>query len=241
MNNRLRELQERVYRANMELFERGLVVYTFGNASGIDRESGVVAIKPSGVDYQDLTPRSMVLLDLEGNRLGGEYNPSSDTRTHLVLYRAYPGIGGVAHTHSRYATAWAQARQPLPCFGTTHADYFHGEIPCTGVIEDGRLRRDYEEETGNLIVDTLRGVDVEHMKAVLVACHGPFTWGMDPGEAVFISVMLEEVARMGLYTRMLDPQAGGIKRALLDKHYLRKHGAGAYYGQPGGGGPSGGA
>jgi L-ribulose-5-phosphate 4-epimerase len=233
VNDRLRELQERVYRANMELFDKGLVIYTFGNVSGIDRESGVVAIKPSGVGYQALTPRSMVLLDLEGNRLEGEYNPSSDTRTHLVLYRAYPGIGGVAHTHSRYATAWAQARKPLPCFGTTHADYFHGEIPCTGVIEDGRLRRDYEEETGNLIVDTLRGVDVEHMKAVLVACHGPFTWGRDPGEAVFISVMLEEAARTGLYTRLLEPRAGGIKQTLLDKHYLRKHGAGAYYGQPG--------
>ena len=232
-NDRVKDLRERVYRANMELFDKGLVVYTFGNVSGIDRHSGLIAIKPSGVDYHKLTPRSMVLLDLEGNRLEGECNPSSDTRTHLVLYRTYPWIGGVAHTHSRYATAWAQARKPLPCFGTTHADYFYGEVPCTGVIDDHRLRRDYEEETGNLIVETLRGVDVEHMKAVLVACHGPFTWGKDPREAVYLSVMLEEAARTGLYTRGLQPRAGGIKRALLDKHYLRKHGKDAYYGQPG--------
>jgi L-ribulose-5-phosphate 4-epimerase len=232
-SDKIKMLREQVYRANLELVEKGLVIYTFGNVSGIDRESGTVAIKPSGVDYDRLTPGSMVLLDLDGNTLGGDFNPSSDTKTHLVLYRRFPEIGGIAHTHSRFATSWAQARRPLPCFGTTHADYFYGTIPCTEVIDDERLKRDYEEETGSLIVDTVGGMDIEYMKAVLVACHGPFTWGKDADEAVYMSVMLEEVAASGLNTVLLSPDAEPIKKALLDKHYLRKHGPGAYYGQPG--------
>jgi len=228
---RLRKLREAVYRANMELVKRGLVTYTFGNASGIDRQSGIVAIKPSGVEYEKLCPENMVLVDLKGRRVEGEYNPSSDTKTHLKLYQAFDDIGGVVHTHSTFATAWAQARKPLPCFGTTHADYFYGEVPCTDVITDDMIRRDYEEETGNLIIDTFRDRDYHSMPAVLVACHGPFVWGKDPEEAVYLSVMLEEVARTGLLALLLSPELKGIKQALLDKHYLRKHGVDAYYGQ----------
>jgi len=230
-----KELRERVYRANRELNARGLVVYTFGNASGIDRKSGMVAIKPSGVDYGNLAPDNMVLMDLDGTVVEGTYNPSSDTKTHLVLYRAFDDIGGVVHTHSRYATAWAQARKDLPAYGTTHADYFYGDVPCTDVISNERIRRDYEEETGNLILDTFRNRDHRSMKAVLVACHGPFVWGKDPEEAVYLSVMLEECARMGYMTSGLNPEIGPIKRELLEKHYLRKHGKNAYYGQKGGG------
>jgi L-ribulose-5-phosphate 4-epimerase len=215
----------------VELNERGLVVFSFGNASGIDREIGVVAIKPSGVDYGELSPDNMVLLDPNGKILEGELNPSSDTKTHLRLYRAFGGIGGVVHTHSRYATAWAQARRPLPCLGTTHADYFYGEVPCTEVISDAAIARDYEDETGALIVDTFRNADPALVKAVLVASHGPFTWGKDPAEAVFVSAMLEEIARMGAFSLLLNPEAGNMKQTLLDKHYLRKHGKNAYYGQ----------
>lgn len=228
---RLKRLREAVYRANMELVKRGLVIYTFGNASGIDRPSGIVAIKPSGVEYEKLCPENMVLVDLKGRKVEGDYNPSSDTKTHLKLYQAFGDIGGVVHTHSTFATAWAQARKPIPCFGTTHADYFYGEVPCTGVITDDMIRRDYEEETGNLIVDTFRDKDHRSMPAVLVACHGPFVWGKDPEEAVYLSVMLEEVARTGLLALLLSPELKGIKQTLLDKHYLRKHGVDAYYGQ----------
>ena len=228
---RIAELRESVYRANIALNEKGLVVYSFGNASGFDRESGLVAIKPSGVDYGELSPANMVLLDLDGRIVEGDLNPSSDTKTHLRLYRAFEGIGGVVHTHSRHATAWAQAMRPIPCLGTTHADYFHGEIPCTEVISDERIARDYEDCTGALIVDTFKPLDHASMKAVLVACHGPFTWGKDPKEAVFMSVMLEEIARMSMFSALLNPGAGNIKRTLLDKHYLRKHGKNAYYGQ----------
>ncbi|MBN2324446.1 MAG: L-ribulose-5-phosphate 4-epimerase AraD [Spirochaetes bacterium] len=227
----LSELKRRVYEANMELSERGLVVYTFGNASEIDRERGIVAIKPSGVDYSTLGPEQIVLVDLNGKRVEGELNPSSDTRTHCRLYREWEGIGGIVHTHSRYATAWAQAKRPLPCFGTTHADYFYGEVPCTEVIGDKAIERDYEEETGVQIVDAFAGIDCRHMKAVLVACHGPFVWGADAREAVYLSVMLEEVATTGFFTVLLDPESKGIKKSLLDKHYLRKHGKDAYYGQ----------
>ncbi len=228
---RLKRLREDVYRANMEIVEKGLVIFTFGNVSGIDRASGIVAIKPSGVDYGELSPANMVLLDLQGNIVEGDFNPSSDTKTHLKLYNAFEEIGGVVHTHSRYASSWAQARKSLPCFGTTHADYFYGEIPCTDVISDGSIAKDYEDETGALIVDTFREKDYRSIKAVLVACHGPFTWGKDVGEAVFISAVLEEVARMGSLTIELNPDSTGIKPALLDKHYLRKHGKDAYYGQ----------
>jgi L-ribulose-5-phosphate 4-epimerase len=228
---RIKRLRDEVCRANLELVERGLVIFTFGNASGIDRESGIVAIKPSGVDYGELSPENMVLLDLQGSILEGDFNPSSDTKTHLKLYNAFGEIGGVVHTHSRYASAWAQAKRALPCLGTTHADYFYGEVPCTALISDGAIGRDYEEETGTLIVDTFRELDYRHVRAVLVACHGPFTWGRDVEEAVFNSAMLEEAARMGYLSVMLNEEAGNIKQTLLDKHYLRKHGKDAYYGQ----------
>ena len=231
---RLKRLSEDVYRANMEIVEKGLVIFTFGNVSGIDRASGIVAIKPSGVDYGELSPANMVLLDLQGNIVEGDFNPSSDTKTHLKLYNAFEEIGGVVHTHSRYASSWAQARKSLPCFGTTHADYFYGEIPCTDVISDGSIAKDYEDETGALIVDTFREKDYRSIKAVLVACHGPFTWGKDVGEAVFISAVLEEVARMGFLSVTLNSDVKNIKQTLLDKHYLRKHGKDAYYGQGGG-------
>jgi L-ribulose-5-phosphate 4-epimerase len=230
-DSRIKKLREKVYRANMDLVERDLVIYSFGNASGIDRESGIVAIKPSGVDYKELTPDNMVLVSLEGKIMEGNLNPSSDTKTHLELYKAFKDIGGVVHTHSRHATAWAQAKRSLPCMGTTHADYFYGDIPCTAVISDGQIKSDYEKETGTLIIDTFKDIDYHAIKAVLVACHGPFTWGDDPKEAVFISDMLEEIARMNFMTILLNPGVKGIKQTLLDKHYLRKHGAHAYYGQ----------
>ena len=231
---RVKRLREDVYRANMEIVDKGLVIFTFGNVSGIDRASGIVAIKPSGVDYSELSPANMVLLDLQGNIVEGDFNPSSDTKTHLKLYNAFEEIGGVVHTHSRYASSWAQAGKSLPCFGTTHADYFYGEIPCTAVISDGSIAKDYEDETGAQIVDTFRERDYRSMKAVLVACHGPFTWGKDVGEAVFISAVLEEVARMGFLSVTLNSDVKNIKQTLLDKHYLRKHGKDAYYGQGGG-------
>jgi L-ribulose-5-phosphate 4-epimerase len=227
----LEQLKREVYEANIELSERGLVIYTFGNVSGIDRRKGIVAIKPSGVKYADLTPRSIVLVDLEGKAVEGKLNPSSDTKTHLKLYREWQDIGGVVHTHSRYATAWAQAKRPLPCFGTTHADYFYGEVPCTEVVEDRQIARDYEEETGVQIIERFRDIDHSSMKAVLVACHGPFVWGKDAKEAVYLSVMLEEVAEIALLSALLNPEAAGIKQTLLDKHYLRKHGKDSYYGQ----------
>jgi L-ribulose-5-phosphate 4-epimerase len=227
----MEQLKREVYEANLELSARGLVVYTFGNASGIDRRKGIIAIKPSGVEYADLTPRSIILVDLDGKVVEGKLNPSSDTKTHLKLYREWQDIGGVVHTHSRYATAWAQAGKPLPCFGTTHADYFYGEVPCTEVIEDRQIARDYEEETGVQIIEAFRSIDHHHMKAALVASHGPFVWGKDAAEAVYLSVMLEEVAWTGFFTVLLNPEAAGIKSTLLDKHYLRKHGKDAYYGQ----------
>ena len=226
-----RRLQELVCRANLELRELGLVVATFGNASGIDRESGTVFIKPSGVGYESLSPQNMVAVSLEGRVLETGLNPSSDTKTHLRLYRAFPEIGGVVHTHSRFATAWAQARRPLPCFGTTHADVFYGEVPCTAVMRDEQIRRDYEEETAVQILETFARLDYRSLPGVLVACHGPFTWGKTPELAVYHSQMLEEVARTGLYSLALAPRLRGVKRTLLDKHFLRKHGKDAYHGQ----------
>jgi len=232
-DKRIRKLKEDVYRANFELVEKNLVIYSFGNASGIDRESGIVVIKPSGVDYREIAPDNMVLVTLDGEVVESELNPSSDTKTHIELYKAFSDIGGVVHTHSLHATAWAQAKLPLPCLGTTHADYFYGEIPCTDVISDEQIARGYEKETGTLIVDTFKNIDYHTMKGVLVACHGPFTWGDDPQDAVFMSDMLEEIARMNFMSALLNPEAKNIKRTLLDKHYLRKHGENAYYGQKG--------
>ncbi len=224
-------LKEKVFEANMALVERGLVMHTFGNVSAVDRDKKVVCIKPSGVDYAKMKPQDMVLLDLEGQVLEGELKPSSDTKTHLALYKGFPDIGGVAHTHSGYATAWAQAKRPLPCLGTTHADHFYGPIPCTGALSEHRIQKDYEQETGKLIIETFKGIDYRHMKAVLVACHGPFTWGKDAAEAVFVSAMLEAVARTSFCSVLLKKDLKNIQQALLDKHYRRKHGAGAYYGQ----------
>ncbi len=228
---RVRRLREEVCAANKELVTRGLVISTFGNVSGIDKELGVIAIKPSGVDYAELTPRNIVLLDADGKRMEGDLNPSSDAKTHVRLYKAFPGIGGVVHTHSRYATSWAQAGLPLPCYGTTHADYFHGEVPCTEVITDAQISRDYEEETAVQIIDAFRALDPLEVPAVLVASHGPFTWGTDAFDAVHNAQMLEYAAEMAISTRLLNPAIQGVKKTLLDKHFLRKHGKNAYYGQ----------
>jgi L-ribulose-5-phosphate 4-epimerase len=230
---RVQKLREAAYRGNMELVKYGLVVATFGNASGIDRELGLIAIKPSGVDYDKMTARDMVLLDLGGKKIEGDLNPSSDTKTHVALYQAFPDIGGVVHTHSKYATAWAEARRPLPCLGTTHADYFHGEVPCTALITDTQISMDYEEETAVQIIEAFRGKNYAGMPAVLVASHGPFCWGKDPSEAAYHGFMLEYSAEMAFIAVTLNRRIKGIKKTLLDKHYLRKHGPKAYYGQRG--------
>ena len=225
------KLREEVCRANIKLYGSGLVTSTFGNVSGIDRKKSLIAIKPSGVPYKKLTPEDMVLIDLKGNKVEGRLNPSSDTKTHLELYRAFPDIGGVAHTHSTYATAWAQARKAIPCLGTTHADYFYGEVPCTEVISDSCISKDYELETGKLIANTFKSKDYHYVKAVLVACHGPFIWGKDTEEAVEISIILEEIAKSALYSLLINSPIDNIKKSLLDKHYFRKHGKRSYYGQ----------
>jgi L-ribulose-5-phosphate 4-epimerase len=227
----LDELKERVWEANMELPRKNLVICTFGNVSGIDRDRGVFAIKPSGVPYGELTPDSMVLVDLDNTVVEGTFKPSSDTKTHTVLYRNFPSIGGVVHTHSTYATVWAQAQKPIPCLGTTHADYIPGEIPCTAVMSDEQIMHDYEEETGNQILECFRKRSYEEIEMVLVACHGPFTWGVTPEKAVYNSVILEELAKIALYTMLLDPDVQPLKNSLLSKHYNRKHGTDATYGQ----------
>lgn len=229
----LEKLKEQVYLANMELPKRGLVTYTWGNVSGIDREKGLFVIKPSGVDYDLLKPDDMVVMDLQGNKVEGELNPSSDTKTHLVLYNAFPSIGGIVHTHSPYAVAWAQAGEDLPCYGTTHADYFYGSVPCARHLTQAELDEDYERNTGITIVETFRerGIDPKAVPAVLCYSHGPFTWGKDADQAVYHSVVLEECAKMGIFTRVLNPHAAPAPQRMLDKHYLRKHGPNAYYGQ----------
>ena len=233
IEEKILKLKEDVFNANIALSKSGLVMFTFGNVSGIESKSKIVAIKPSGVDYSKLKVEDIVLLDLDGNKIEGRLNPSSDTKTHLELYRSFDGIGGVVHTHSRFATAWAQAKKPLPCLGTTHADYFYGAIPCTDVIPNSQIIKDYERETGLLIVETFRKKKIEYTKmpACLVASHGPFTWGRDAAEAVEISIVLEEIAKMNFYTMFLNPASIDIKKELLDKHYFRKHGKNAYYGQ----------
>lgn len=229
----LEKLKEQVYLANMELPKRGLVTYTWGNVSGIDREKGLFVIKPSGVDYDLLKPDDMVVMDLQGNKVEGDLNPSSDTKTHLVLYNAFPSIGGIVHTHSPYAVAWAQAGEDLPCYGTTHADYFYGSVPCARHLTQEELDEDYERNTGITIVETFRerGIDPKAVPAVLCYSHGPFTWGKDADQAVYHSVVLEECAKMGIFTRVLNPHAAPAPQRMLDKHYLRKHGPNAYYGQ----------
>lgn len=226
-------LKQQVCEANLELPRRGLVTFTWGNVSGIDRENGLVVIKPSGVEYEHLTPDKMVVLDLEGNQLEGELNPSSDTKTHLELYKAFPVLGGIVHTHSSYAVAWAQAGQDIPCYGTTHADYFYGPIPCARHLTRDELDEDYEKNTGRVIVETFisRGVDPTAVPGVICHSHGPFTWGKDAAQAVYHAVVLEEVAKMALLTRQVNAGAAAAPQHLQDKHYLRKHGPNAYYGQ----------
>lgn len=227
------ELKREVWEANMELHSRGLVLYTWGNVSQIDRDRGVLAIKPSGVPYERLTADDMVVLDLENQRVEGRLNPSSDTRTHTHLYRHFADIGGVTHTHSTYATAWAQAQRDIPCFGTTHADYAYGAIPCTAVMSDRQIERDYEEQTGVQITDAFEGRKPLETPMVIVAGHGPFTWGKNAAESVYHAVVLEEIARMAYLTKVIDPSRGPLKQSIVDKHYLRKHGEDAYYGQDG--------
>ena len=227
----LKLLKEAVLEANLELSRRGLVIYTWGNVSGVSREEGLVVIKPSGVPYSELKLEHLAVLDLDGNQVEGKLKPSSDTPTHLVLYRAFPEIGGVVHTHSSWATSWAQAGRAIPALGTTHADYFYGEIPCTRDMTDEEIHGNYEAETGKVIVETFKGREVLHVPGVLVKGHGPFNWGRDPHEAVHNAVVMEEVAKMALITFVLSPAVGPKSEALLDKHFLRKHGPNAYYGQ----------
>lgn len=226
-----KELKRQVYEANMELVKRDLVIYTFGNVSQIDRDAGVIAIKPSGVSYENMSPEDMVLVDLENNIVEGTMRPSSDTKTHTHLYRHFDSIGGVTHTHSTYATAWAQAKQSIPCLGTTHADFVHGEIPCTGELTNSQIESDYEEETGVQITDTYKDKDPIAAPMVIVAGHAPFTWGKDAAQSVYHAALLEEIARMAYLTRTLNPSSDLLKKEVMDKHYLRKHGKNAYYGQ----------
>lgn len=227
----LEQLKAEVLAANLELQTRGLVIYTWGNVSGIDRERGLVVIKPSGVEYDAMTAGDMVVVDLEGRVVEGSLRPSSDLPTHLHLYRQFPKIGGVVHTHSESATAWAQANLGIPCLGTTHADYFYGEIPCTRPMSQREIESDYEWNTGRVITECFAKLNYEEIPAVLVANHGPFTWGKNAADAVHNSVVLEEVARMALAARTLNPLAPVVSPDLLDKHFLRKHGKDAYYGQ----------
>jgi L-ribulose-5-phosphate 4-epimerase len=227
----LPRLREEVLEANLELVRRGLVLFTFGNASGISREQNLVVIKPSGVPYEGMKPEHLVVSDLEGKIVEGNFRPSSDLPTHLVLYRAFSEIGGVAHTHSEYATAWAQARRPIPCFGTTHADYFHGPVPVTAVMADAVIASEYEKNTGHAIVRAFENIPHASVPAVLVANHGPFAWGPDPAGAAHNAVILEAVARMAYFTINIDGEAKPVGSGLHDKHYLRKHGSNAYYGQ----------
>lgn len=227
----LEKLRAEVLEANLELVKRGLVLYTFGNASGIDREQGLVAIKPSGVPYDVMTAADMVVTDLDGKIVDGKLKPSSDLATHLELYREFAGIGGVVHTHSEYATAWAQAGREIPAYGTTHADYFYGPVPVTEELSAEEIGGDYVLNTGKAIVRRFRGLDPRAVPGVLVAGHAPFAWGKDAMEAAYHAVVLEAVARMGYYTATLNPECRGVSQALLDRHYFRKHGAKATYGQ----------
>lgn len=229
----LEELKQKVYEANMDLPKYGLVTFTWGNVSAIDRESGLFVIKPSGVEYDKLTPEDMVVMDLEGNKVEGRYNPSSDTATHLELYKAFPEIGGVVHTHSSYATSWAQAGRSIPCYGTTHADYIYGEVPCVRCLTKEEIEAGYEANTGRLIVEEFIRRCKEPMAVPAVLCknHGPFAWGKDAKDAVHNAVVLEEVAKMAYRAEVINPRVDPAPQELQDKHYYRKHGANAYYGQ----------
>ncbi len=228
------ELKYEVFEANMELPKRNLVTYTWGNVSGIDREKGLFVIKPSGVDYEKMTPQDMVVMDLDGNKVEGDLNPSSDTPTHLELYRAFEGIGGIVHTHSSFATSWAQAGRDVPCYGTTHADYFYGTIPCARNLTPEEIEEAYEKNTGITIIETFRerGIDPMYVPGVLCKNHGPFTWGRDAGHAVYNAVVLEEISKMNLMTEILNPNGDNTTpKSMQDKHFMRKHGPNAYYGQ----------
>jgi len=228
----LEDLKKQVCEANLKLIAEGLVIQTWGNVSGIDRAGGHMVIKPSGVPYDSMKPKHMVVVSLEtGQSVEGELNPSSDTPTHLVLYREFEGLGGVVHTHSIHATAWAQARRDIPAMGTTHADYFHGAIPCTRVMTGEEIQTDYEANTGKIIVERFARIDPMKVPAVLAADHGPFTWGPSPAQAVHNAVILEHLAALAIKTTAIEPYPKSISRELLDKHYYRKHGRGAYYGQ----------
>ena len=231
--NSFKELKEKAYELNMEIPARGLAIYTFGNVSVLHPEREVFVIKPSGVPYEKLTPEQMVVVDLKCNVVDGALRPSSDTRTHAVLYREFSGLGGIVHAHSTYAVGWAQALRPIPCWGTTHADHTVQDIPCTPPMEDARIQGDYEEETGNQIVSHFQSLDLDpsETQMVLVGCHGPFAWGETGEKAVYNAVVLEELARMALFTHLVDPQATPMKDSLKRKHFERKHGSNAYYGQ----------
>jgi len=226
----LEKLKEEVFQANLDLVKHKLVVFTWGNASAIDREKGLVVIKPSGVSYDDMKVSDMVVIDLKGNIVEGNLNPSSDTPTHLELYQAFPEIGGVVHTHSTYATAWAQAGMSIPIIGTTHADYFYGDIPCTRDMRADEIETEYEKLTGTVIIETFTGKNPMHTPGVLVKNHGPFSWGKNAHDAVHNSVVMEEVAKMAFVSKMLNAQVG-MNNHLTEKHFNRKHGANAYYGQ----------
>jgi Ribulose-5-phosphate 4-epimerase and related epimerases and aldolases len=227
----LEALKKKVYDANMELPKRGLITYTWGNVSGIDREAGLFVIKPSGVDYDVLKPEDMVVMNLDGDKVEGDYNPSSDTATHLELYKAFPEVGGIVHTHSPWATSWAQAGRNIPCYGTTHADYFYGEIPCSRGLTVEEIEEAYEKNTGLVIIETFQGKNPMYVPGVILENHGPFTWGKDADEAVHNAVVLEEVAKMAYRTEQLKPAVKSAPQELKDKHFLRKHGENAYYGQ----------
>ncbi len=227
----LEELKKQVYEANMELPGRGLVTYTWGNVSGFDRKRELLVIKPSGVDYTVLKPEDMVVVDLSGRVVEGDYKPSSDTPTHVELYRAFPALGGIVHTHSSWAASWAQAGRGIPCYGTTHADYFYGEIKCARSLTQEEINSDYEKNTGLVILEAIGPHDPLEKPGILCSSHGPFAWGRSPAEAVHNAVVLEEVAKMAYRTERLNASVKPVGQVLLDKHYLRKHGADAYYGQ----------
>lgn len=227
----LEDLKKKVYEANMQLPAYHLVTFTWGNVSGIDRSSGLFVIKPSGVPYEKLRPSDMVVMDLEGNRVEGELLPSTDTATHLELYKAFPEIGGIVHTHSPYAVAFAQAGIPIPCLGTTHADYFYGDVPCARNLTQEEIDEAYEKNTGKVIIETFEGRNPMYTPAVVCRSHGPFTWGRDCFEAVYHAAVLEEVAKMDILTKIVNPAVENAPQSIQDKHFMRKHGPNAYYGQ----------
>jgi L-ribulose-5-phosphate 4-epimerase len=226
----LEQLKERVFKANLDLVKHGLVIHTWGNVSGRDKDSGMVVIKPSGVEYEKMKATDMVVVDADGNIVEGKRKPSTDTPTHLILYKTFPGLGGIVHTHSTYATSWAQAGRSIPPFGTTHADHFYGEVPCTRVLNNEEIASDYEVNTGKVIIEKIGRRNPLSTPSMLVNCHGPFCWGEDTESAVYNAVALEEIARMALYTVLLG-KTEPVDKSLIDKHFNRKHGKDAYYGQ----------